>query len=328
MKHLFTFLLLLTGWMSFSSAQAHTQLLEREARRDRPRTQLVPTPPKRTAAPAKVTLTLPTSNGRLAAATTQTFSYTGSIVTWTVPAGVTSLNIEARGAEGGDNLISDYRAGKGAILTGTVSVTPGQSLSILVGEQPDRVNDGGGGSFVVTGTDPLDPTPLVIAGGGGGSGNINDSDQKHGRASRGGGAGAGGGGAGGTDGQGGQSLSGLGAGGGLRTDGGGNSRFSGKAFINGGQGGLNNDDDFAGFGGGGAGSGILRAGGGGGYSGGGAGGDPSGSSGVGGGGGSFNAGTNPSSLTGASGQSGDGLVIISFIPSIRYVKQDGTGDGS
>ncbi|WP_460984176.1 putative Ig domain-containing protein, partial [Spirosoma fluminis] len=42
----------------------------------------------------------------------------------------------------------------------------------------------------------------------------------------------------------------------------------------------------------------------------------------------FNAGTNPSSLTGASGQSGDGLVIISFIPSIRYVKQDGTGDGS
>ncbi|GAB3510961.1 hypothetical protein GCM10027341_49910 [Spirosoma knui] len=305
-------------------AQAQTQLPERDARRDRPRSQPVPALLKRATAPAKATITRPVPNSRLAAATTQTFIYSGQIVTWTVPAGVTSLTIEARGAQGANNGNSTYPAGKGAIITGTVAVTPGQQLSILVGQQPvtSGFNDAGGGTFVVSGTNQ----PLIIAGGGGGGGNV-DSDLKHGQAGTSGGAGAGGGGAGGTDGQGGKSVSTYGAGGGLLTDGEGNNNRVGKAFVNGGGG---SGDGSAGFGGGGFGNRFNIGGGGGGYSGGGAGGTQS-VYGVGGGGGSFNAGTNPSSKTGATdGNSGSGLVIISYVQTlpICYVKQDGTGDGS
>ncbi|GAB3510951.1 hypothetical protein GCM10027341_49890 [Spirosoma knui] len=328
MRHVLTVLFLVTCWLSLS---AQTRLPQLERRNATPATtsgQL-----KRVTAPAKATITRPLPNGRLAAATSQTFTYLGQIVTWTVPAGVTSLTIEARGAEGGKSPDSNFPAGKGAIITGTVLVTPGQSLSILVGQKPvNDANGGGGGTFVISGANQ----PLVIAGGGGGGGVDNDSDQKHGQAGTSGGAGAGGGGAGGTDGQGGKSLSLLGAGGGLRTDGGSTGNYGGKAFVNGGAGGTNGNG-IGGFGGGGFGGLIAYGGGGGGYSGGGAGGTrktPSAGGsdyGVGGGGGSFNGGTNPSSKTGATdGNSGNGLVIISYevILPIRYVKQGGTGDGS
>ncbi|GAB3497226.1 hypothetical protein GCM10027341_17270 [Spirosoma knui] len=258
----------------------------------------------------------PLPSGRLAAATSVTFVFTETIETWIVPAGVTSLTIEARGAEGG-NGGSAFGPGRGAIITGTVSVTPGQSLSILVGGTPvTGDNNGGGGTFVIAAGN----TPLLIAGGGGGSGEINDPEQKHGQAGPRGGRGASGG-AGGVDGQGGKSGSGIGAGGGLYTNGGGSGTTGGRAFVNGGVGGVNGA---GGFGGGGYGSGMADAGGGGGYSGGGA------DHGVGGGGGSFNSGTNPSSLTGVAGQIGNGLVVISYelAQPIRYVKPNGTGDGS
>ncbi|QIP12259.1 hypothetical protein G8759_06270 [Spirosoma aureum] len=111
------------------------------------------------------TATAPAGAARLTAATSQTFTYSGQIVTYTVPSGVTSLIIEARGAEGGDNPNSQFPAGKGAIIRAQVSVTPGQALSVLVGQQAPAVNNsrngGGGGSFVVGPGN----TPLVIAGG-------------------------------------------------------------------------------------------------------------------------------------------------------------------
>ncbi|GAB3558014.1 hypothetical protein GCM10027577_48200 [Spirosoma fluminis] len=290
----------------------------------------------------------PLPSGRLAAVTSETFAYSETIVTWTVPAGVTSLTIEARGAEGGTSPKSVYAPGKGAIITGKATVTPGQQLSILVGGQYIALPSGGGGSFVVTGSNPIQP--LIVAGGGGGSGGaagntINlDSESKHGQLTNNGGAGTApnnGGGAGGTGGNGG-SIAGLedpaAGGGGLFTNGQNAPQYQvsgGRAFVNGGAGGL---FGAAGFGGGGLGyyqtTGFLAAvgGGGGGYSGGGSAGiiyDIG--SGVGGGGGSFSIDPNGTATTGAQdGNSGNGLVIISYVQTlpIRYVKQDGTGDGS
>ncbi|GAB3496453.1 hypothetical protein GCM10027341_15270 [Spirosoma knui] len=215
------------------------------------------------------------------------------------------MTIEARGAEGGNNPSSAFRPGKGAIITATVPVTPGQSLSILVGGRPtSNLSSGGGGTFVVT----TNNQPLVIAGGGGGSGSVNDSQQKQGQAGRNGGAGADADGSGGTGGNGGRTPSIYGAGGGLLTDGEGLSNRGGRAFINGGIGGYQG----GGFGGGGTGSGTTVGGGGGGYSGGGGAGF---SSGVGGGGGSYFEDPAGTTRTGPDdGNSGNGQVIISYAP--------------
>ena len=53
---------------------------------------------------------------------TTTFQYTGTMQEYTVPPGVTIVNIETFGAQGGNN------GGKGAYMNGTFSVTPGQTL--------------------------------------------------------------------------------------------------------------------------------------------------------------------------------------------------------
>jgi hypothetical protein len=151
---------------------------------------------------------------------TESFTYTGQIETWIVPDGVYSLTIEARGAEGSTDAEAAFDAGKGAIITGTVSVTPGSTLKILAGQQGPNENGGGGGSFVTDNSN----VPLVIAGGGGGGSLGYDSEEKHGRATNSGGRGAGGGnsysgGAGGTEGNGGKSSTYASAGGGLLTNG-------------------------------------------------------------------------------------------------------------
>lgn len=63
--------------------------------------------------------------------TTQTFSYTGSVQTFTVPTGVTSISIQAYGAQGGGN--TTYLGGQGGYASGDLAVTPGQVLNIYVG---------------------------------------------------------------------------------------------------------------------------------------------------------------------------------------------------
>lgn len=243
--------------------------------------------------------------------TTQTFNYTGAIVTWTVPAGVTTIHIVANGAEGGHNNNSGVAAGLGAMMSGDFTVTPGQQLKILVGQQPTATagNGGGGGTFV---TD-MSNSPLIIAGGGGGSAGTTDSPDKNGQITTTGGTGAAGGGIGGSAGNGGGiGSSGFqsGAGGGLLTNGsdGWTSATGGFAFVNGGSGGTTNAPANGGFGGGGSGSSYVVGGGGGGYSGGGSGGNST--AGVGGGGGSYNAGTNQVNTSGTN--SGNGTVVISY----------------
>lgn len=239
---------------------------------------------------------------------TVTFSYTGAIANWTVPAGVTSIHIVAKGASGGNNGSSTIAPGLGASMSGDFAVTPGQQLKILVGQNNNAGNGGGGGTFV---TD-MSNTPLIIAGGGGGGSATTDSPNKHGQSGTSGGNGAAGGGNGGTAGSGGfVGTSGFqsGAGGGLLTNGqdGWTAGSGGQAFVNGGAG-ANVGFGIGGFGGGGNGSGYVVGGGGGGYSGGGGGGNSSG--GVGGGGGSYNAGTNQVNATG--NNSGNGSVVITY----------------
>lgn len=62
-----------------------------------------------------------------------TFRFTGGIQTWVVPAGVTSIQAEIVGASGGD--ATNSRGGLGGRVTGTIPVTPGQTLYFYVGGQ-------------------------------------------------------------------------------------------------------------------------------------------------------------------------------------------------
>jgi hypothetical protein len=60
-----------------------------------------------------------------------TFSFTGAMQTWVVPVGVTSITIDAYGAQGGfDGTVA---GGLGGYATGTLSVTPGSTINIYVG---------------------------------------------------------------------------------------------------------------------------------------------------------------------------------------------------
>ncbi len=75
-----------------------------------------------------------------------TFSYTGSVQTYTVPAGVTSLNIDLAGAQGGNFTSPAKIGGKGGRVTGFLAVTPGQVLYIYIGQQPGASSCGSGGA--------------------------------------------------------------------------------------------------------------------------------------------------------------------------------------
>jgi len=111
-----------------------------------------------------------------AQATSASFDYTGSPVTWTLPTtGV--YQILAYGAQGGTGsgeagCCTGGNGGLGAEIGGYFTLTAGQVLSIAVGGQGGagvatlaQGGGGGGGSFVT-----LSGSILVIAGGGGGGG--------------------------------------------------------------------------------------------------------------------------------------------------------------
>ena len=97
-------------------------------------------------------------------AASRTFTYTGGEQTYTVPAGVSSLYVTATGARGGGPTSGFGTGGRGAVVTGTVQVTPGQTLFVEVGGiggQPDPGFNGGGASGFRNG--------LSLWGGGGAS---------------------------------------------------------------------------------------------------------------------------------------------------------------
>lgn len=279
-----------------------------------------------------------------------TLSYTGSMQSYTVPAGVYAIQIEATGAAGGQGMhASSGIAGKGARIIGTFEVVPGQVLDVLVGGQgqgAQYVGGGGGGTFVW-----LDATSeiLVAAGGGGGGGssdggttNINGMNAT---LLMNGTNGTGLPNGGGSDGEGGfapatSTFAGGGAGvlsnGASGTVHGCEQNCTGGISLGaGGFGGGSVASTAAngGYGGGGGNNarcGAVGGGGGGGYSGGGAGGEVvSGEFNGGGGGGSFNGGINQDNVEGVG--TGNGSVIIQAvcIPiEITYTTLDETVAGN
>lgn len=138
----------------------------------------------------------------VAGPSSQTFTFTNQPQAFVVPAGVTSVTIEAWGAKGGDGPFYCYnsmdpascasmtanKGGLGGYAKGTYPVTPGETLSIYVGGQgstnyysvytlggfnggglPGPYAGGGGGASdvrrgCVTGLDDR----IIVAGGGGG----------------------------------------------------------------------------------------------------------------------------------------------------------------
>jgi hypothetical protein len=238
---------------------------------------------------------------------------------WMVPV-TAAYRVQAIGAKGfGAN------GGRGASISGDFTLTAGQVLKILVGQQgaapisPGTNQYGGGGGSFVTYTNNV---PLLVAGGGGGSWALAYTGLADGTVAINGNAGTGPGavvGAGGVNGAGGGAGNNADGGGGISGNGSGTS--GGLAFVNGGNGGAL--FGHGGFGGGGGASAYdsRRCGGGGGYSGGGGSfwtsGNPEG-----GGGGSINNGTNQTNQSGQN--SGDGSVIISRICNITLGTNTGT----
>lgn len=105
----------------------------------------------------------------------ESFAYTGSIVTWTVPPNVSTVTAIAIGANGG-SFTGGNAGGRGARVSATFAVQPGTVHQILVGGQGtngDGVGNwhagaGGGGTFFAEGAVLSTSTPLLVAGAGGG----------------------------------------------------------------------------------------------------------------------------------------------------------------
>ncbi len=246
---------------------------------------------------------------------TLVFNYTGSAQTWTVPDGITSIDVTLTGAEGGVSYYDASRgshAGRGGKVTATLAVTPGQVLNLYVGGKGQDFTNvsgvqamggyngggnggaygyysagGGGASDIRIGGTSLSDR-VIVAGGGGANGYGYYGTQ--------------GGHGGGTTGANGEAYSSYGAAtGGSQTSGGIGGTYSSSSSVYQGDAGT--------LGQGGEGSYYYGGGGGGGYYGGGG----AGYLGSGGGGSSFANGTYASSVVHTQGyQTNNGQIIIAF----------------
>ena len=126
-----------------------------------------------------ITTTYYAESFAIGTASTQVFSYTGAMQTFTVPAGVTTLTIITKGAQGQKATTTTSLPGNGGIAKGVLTVTPGQVLNVFVGGQagyngggaywgnPGLTCNGGGASDVrFPGTALADR--IIVAGAGGG----------------------------------------------------------------------------------------------------------------------------------------------------------------
>lgn len=250
------------------------------------------------------------------------FTVTGGIQYWTVPSTGT-YTITAAGASGGA-----ANVGRGARISGTFSLTKGETVRILVGQMGSNTSafysGGGGASFVMRTPFNSNAAIAVIAGGGGGTSYRNGLGTGNtapaagsattfpgitsGQARATGGGGGGATAAGGLNGANGSTSSSGWAGGGGGVFGNGGSQSGGGSgglsFTNGGTGGTG-PDGAGGFGGGGGAS--ISGGGAGGYNGG----SNTSSGDAAAGGGSFNNGSSPSAT--ANINLGHGSVTITFV---------------
>ena len=88
--------------------------------------------------------------GHLQSNQTLTFNFTGFPETWVVPPCVNSIQFEIAGAKGGGSA-----GGNGALITGYLSVTPGQTLQLNVGGMgscPGAGYNGGGAGVSASST--------------------------------------------------------------------------------------------------------------------------------------------------------------------------------
>lgn len=138
---------------------------------------------------ATVNVEGPPGTGPSAQTFSTTFAFTGGTQPFIVPAGVTSIRIDASGAQGGTGRNSTA-GGLGGRVEATIAVTPGETLTVLVGGLgQDGGNgaagfNGGGAGGGVGGTSGAGgggatdirrgaglADRLIVAGGGGASGN-------------------------------------------------------------------------------------------------------------------------------------------------------------
>jgi hypothetical protein len=100
------------------------------------------------ASPASSALVFQTANAIVNGALTGSniFTYTGSDQNYTVPVGITSIVVTMWGAGGGGATTNS--GGPGAFVSGTLSVTPGDTLKVIVGQGGPQIASsvyGGGG---------------------------------------------------------------------------------------------------------------------------------------------------------------------------------------
>lgn len=116
---------------------------------------------------------------------TTSFTCTGAAQTYTVPAGITSLSVTVKGADGGMSqytsapllsTVIGHSGGRGALINGRLSVTPGQVLNLYVGCTASAGGVGGfnGGGSVANVTDRASLTASInmFSNGGGGASDI------------------------------------------------------------------------------------------------------------------------------------------------------------
>jgi len=124
-------------------------------------------------APAQVSSAPPAAT--TSAAVTTTFSYTGSLQTYTVPAGDYWLQVQATGGAGGTDYSAQYSnnpSSLGAQVGAYLPVTPGQTVYVLVagaGQSPTSSTTGGAGGYGGGGTGGASSGGEAGAGGGGAS---------------------------------------------------------------------------------------------------------------------------------------------------------------
>jgi len=106
-----------------------------------------------------------------------TFNYTGDIQQIAVPAGIDRVQVEVRGAHGGQ-YDTTAPGGVGGLVTGTIPVTVGECLSIYVGRQGRHDGGWGYGEGGEQGNAPDLPPPVDghSAGGGGGGSAVTRGD--------------------------------------------------------------------------------------------------------------------------------------------------------
>ena len=130
---------------------------------------------------AVVNYNAPIVNSTCIGTISDTFFFTGASQTYVVPAGVTSVTIETWGAQGGANWVNNINYG--GYTKADFAVTPGETLTVMVGGQPTTITGGfngggngegagkggGGATDVRQGGSTLNQR-IIVAGGAGGAG--------------------------------------------------------------------------------------------------------------------------------------------------------------